>query len=348
MNIRFFNIVLLLSCMSMLSCSDRGKSGIDGYFSLSDFREEIVELADVEFSPAVLDGLSASVQLLGNSVVLLSPRSGENLLTRFEFETGDKELFLSRGRGPQELLGVGDMYVTKDTLFVYDTNERKILNYLRTPADTLAYGFSIIVDDYYHRIIPTPKGDYLGSPMKDARFKIISRNGDSGEAVGSFLPVKGPREAVNSQALQTLIAFSPDGSHVCSAYQNADCIEFYDSDLNLKSRLIGPERHVPEVTVWRRGDWYGYSPKPYFKAFMGLCATEKVVFIGYVGYERKSGDPEKGLNSILTFDWDGNCKERYILPFELVGFDIDADNRLVGVTFDHEHPQLVRFPLPDE
>ena len=67
---------------------------------------------------------------------------------------------------------------------------------------------------------------------------------------GSFLSVKGPAEAVNNMALQTLVSFSPDGSHMCSAYQDADCIEFYDS-FRLTQRLIGPEMHIPEVKKWQ-------------------------------------------------------------------------------------------------
>ena len=342
--IRKLFLILIVSILFLPGCRDEVE--ISGYFSFSDFETRKVCLDDIEYSPAMLDTWSSSLQLSGNSVFILSPRSADKLVTRFDFETGDKQMLVPRGRGPGELLGIRGIFVMDETLFVIDNNERKIISYVCSPSDSLVYDSSLSLDTYYHRVVPIPGGGYLGSPMTDGRFCLISPEGKSGEPFGSFMPVKGPREAVNSMALQTLVAFSPDGSHMCSAYQDADCIEFYDRDLNLTRRLIGPERRIPEVKKWEGNEGYGYTTTPMYKEYMGICGKEDGVYVGYVGYERKKGDPDRGLNSILFFDWEGNCKIRYLLPFELDAFDIDADNRLVGVTFDYEHPQLVRFPLP--
>ena len=319
---------------------------VEEYFSLPDFDEKIIAPEVVEFSPAVLDRYSSSLQVIGSSVFILSPRSADKLVTCFDFETGDKEMFVSRGRGPQEILGIDDLCVTDDAFYIYDTNERKILRYARSVGNSLLFDSTLVLENYYLHVIPTPDGRFLGLPMNNGRFSFISSDGDYMESRGSFLPVKGPRKAVNNRSLQTLVAFSPDGQHMCSAYKDADCIEFYDHDLNLTRRLMGPEGRIPEVVEVNRAGLHAYASTPNYKEFMGICAMEEGVYVGYVGYERKKGDPDRGLNSILFFDWEGNCKIRYLLPFELDAFDIDADNRLVGVTFDYEHPQLVRFPLP--
>ena len=341
---RDYSLLSVVLLLFLYSCRNEG--GIDDFFSFSDFETRSVSLDDVEYSPSVLDRFSSSLQLMGNSVFILSPRSADKLVTRFDFETGEKETLVPRGRGPGEVLGVGDLCVENNDLIIYDTNERKLLKFVLSTDGSPHYDSSLLLSIFYHRIIPIPRSGYLGLPMTDGRFCLIDSDGKPKESFGSFLPVKGSCEALNNMALQTLVAFSPDGNHMCSAYQNADCIEFYDS-FRLTQRLIGPERRIPGVTKWQEGDRYGYTFSPMYKEYMGICGKEEGVYVGYVGYERKKGDPDRCINSILFFDWEGNPKVRYLLPFELDAFDIDSCNRVTGVTFDHEHPQLVRFKLPD-
>ena len=343
---RFVFSVAVLLPLSIVVCSGRKDKGVS--FSFSDFETRTIKIDQVKFSPIVLDAISSTVKKLDKSVLILAPRSSDYLVLQCDFETGTTKKLVHRGRGPRELLGVAEVHVSDDAVYFYDVNSRKVLQYYRFPGDSLSFHSEISLEDNFVRILPDSRGGFLGFPMNKGRFSSISSRGITERTFGSFPPIKGPKEAVNNSALASHAVFSPDGSTMCSVFRRMDCIEFYNKNYSLIKRLYGPEHRIPEVSVKRVSVGVMYVASPLYFSFSGACAAGGGVIMGYIGDEMKSpDDPERGIKTLLSFDWAGNCKVRYNLPFELVNFDVDSENWVTGVTLDYEHPQIVRFPLPD-
>lgn len=140
--------------------------------------------------------------------------------------------------------------------------------------------------------------------------------------------------------VQSMVAASPDGKHICSAYQDIDCIEIYTDDFNSLIRLNGPDRITQKLTVTETPIGPSASLKPSNNTFNSLSASEKGFIVGYIG-KTPQEDNSTLIQDLLYFDWSGKCLKCFHLPEGVVYLDIDWENgRMFGVTGGDE-PKLV-------
>ncbi len=335
-------LTLIILPLVLFGCK---RNDTDQRFSLSDFEQIKIETNQIETIDIPIIYHSSFIRYCTpSSFVISSPRGDDNLLVHYDMEAGKMTRFVSRGRGPEELLGVSDIHVNHDTLYVYSIMDKKELLYDLSKGN-LTYCKEVQLDNDYMRIVHTPEGGYLGLPYQGGRLSVLSSNGKVQEYAGSFPIIDGTKEAINNMALQSLIEYSPNGQHLCSVYQSIDCIEIYDESLELSVRLFGPEDKLPSLKAVETRGGMMFTQSPQQNIFYGLHVNERNIIVGYIGQVFSNrNDINQGINSLLCFNWKGQCKQRYVLPFELVCFDIDHNGYVIGLT-NEESPRVIRFPL---
>lgn len=109
--------------------------------------------------------------------------------------------------------------------------------------------------------------------------------------------------------------------------------EFVEDSLSIRKQAIA----VPAERL--------FTQSPQQNIFYGLHVNKRNIIVGYIGQVFSNrNDINQGINSLLCFNWKGQCKQRYVLPFELVCFDIDHNGYVIGLT-NEESPRVIRFPL---
>ena len=81
--------------------------------------------------------------------------------------------------------------------------------------------------------------------------------------------------------------------------------------------------------------------------FFGISACNDGFALGFAGRELKDReDYNKGPESILLFDWEGNPTKMLKLAVEIVDFTIDYNSMTLYALVDDSEPMVVKYPLP--
>jgi len=333
--------VFLLGLFSCTIFSAATKTSEELVFSLKDF--ELVTISEFTELPADV-WTSGRVKYVGDDIVLTVEKAAQEMIVSHNLKTGKNQRFLSRGRGPGECLFVRDIIVYGDSIYVSSINDGKILTFYKNAKKKIEYAHEESFDPYCVRAIPLPTGGILCLPLTGERFLRIYK--DKVEELGSFLKIKGDQNALNNSAVQSMTAASPNGRFVCSVYQDIDCIEVYSNDFTRVLRLLGPEKSTPKVRVKENPFGVAFTLEPSKLVYSSLSVSDKGFVVGYIGQLFKNSDEvSRNIKELLYFDWDGRCRTRFLLPEEVVYFDVDWDGgRMIGVT-GGDVPRLVTAKL---
>lgn len=310
-------------------------------FSLDDFQRIDVPAFEVLPVEILKPG---KIKCLGGNRVLTVEKYAQEMVVFRDFKTGKTHKFVSKGRGPRECLNIRDITTYGDSVYFSSIDDRKILVFHLDAKKGIVYSHEYNYDPWCIRAIPLPSGGILCLPMIDGRFiRII---GGKTENLGSFPPLKGAKVALNNISVQSMIAATSDGVHLCSAYQTIDCIEIYSNDFKSMLRLEGPAKYVAKVKVSETPAGTSFSIEPTINTFNALSVSDKGFIVGYIGQLFKEGDEvPRNIGDLLYFDWEGNCLKRFHLPEEVVYLDIDwEEGRMIGVT-GGDVPKLVSSKL---
>ncbi|MCR5277187.1 MAG: TolB-like 6-bladed beta-propeller domain-containing protein [Bacteroidales bacterium] len=280
--------------------------------------------------------------------VIVADRVLPSQQSLFNLRTGETRHFLNLGRGPGECLDISNQTVQDGKLYIYSPSSRKVI--VLQPSSEPDQDFSLVEEIEINvpcvRVIPTKNGAYLGTPLVDGRFYLFDKAGQPIDTLGSFPVLDGDAVAINNNAFQSQVAFSPDGKYLCSAYHAMDFVEIYSDNFKKIKRLWGPDQFLPRAVREIRDGYILDYRDPQKQVYYMISTSNKGFLVGYVGHLYKDrNDPSRGTKELHYFDWNGNFLARYILPQEVAFFDVDWENgRMCGVTFEAE-PKLVLAEL---
>ena len=153
-------------------------------------------------------------------------------------------------------------------------------------------------------------------------------------------------EEMNAFAFNGKLINRNDGKRIVIPNELTDRIEIYDGQGDLIRLVRGPDHFDPDVVKISKGNMISYNPgEKYRYAYLYPVAKEGGFWAIYYGasYEECMAlDAENRFTSILSFDWDGNPLDKYIIPADVRFFGVDESRGLIyGIIMTEEGEQKI-------
>ncbi len=347
-------------CVSMLivsSCDTTGsKKGARSY-DLSSF--DAVDLSAIEpervSPPEMILGMPFEICMVSDSILAFKDiRIGNRQLWLLNVNNGKSAQTLYYGNGPKECLGVSNIWKDNGYLFAGGFYDRKVLKIGINP-DSLTSDIECIAEipDDFLRVITLSDSCLLYAPISipDVRYLLARMDGSVIDTVGIFNLKDRVEEGLRpaNHMFQMQMAFSPDKRYMVAPNIDWPMIEIYTTvSFNETIVLEGPvktdSRIIERVSA---SGMIGYPQKPGWSMFRGLTSCNDGFVVGFVGRELKNiEDYNKGPESLLLFDWEGNPTKKIDFGREIVDFTIDFKSMTLYALVNDPEPMVVKYALP--
>lgn len=345
---------IALGLASILAgCNSGQQETASRTFTLEDFTPiDLAESAEIITTDPDIVGIVKEVRVVNDSIIALSQIQSDVNVVLYNLNSGNYQVANRRGAGPLELTNVGSLSVDGNgNLIMAGVFDRKIISARWNPdGDNAFTELKSSPDDDCLRAVAGQGDSFiaLSSPLHHKRMIIFESDGQPVDSLGSFPSVTLPDSVMPTNFMfQADLACSPKAGKVAVSTMSWNEISICDLNGNSDEIIIkGPV--FPELKIVSYGGsmGIGYSPSPLWFMFFGACASEDSFAVGFIGVEARTEiDFNRGINSILEFDWEGNPQRRFILPMEATAFDIDYSNNILYTIENLPDPTLVRYNL---
>jgi len=249
--------------------------------------------------------------------------------------------FLSKGRGPNDALGVRYLSFFNDDryfllndhlankVFVYDSDKLDHPNHIQPD-------YVISLDESLDDILFFSENTFLGKSdvmtnekYANSRIKIFGYDGNVLKTFGDY---PASEQVIIDQALNFAFDFrpvlEPAGNRIALFYKLTDLIELYDRDGQLIKRAHGPDQFFPAVTVKERfgREQAAGIPEETRQAYFGPLAVEDQIWVKYSGNLSRDYDT---FFHLMVFNWDLNPMGHYVVPHSILAFDVNTQKRII-------------------
>lgn len=263
--------------------------------------------------------------------------------------------FAPKGNGPQEVLQAMDIHVvSKDSIFLFDTNKREITLWRFSPADStvsLKESYSMRDEMIYSSNCTWETDSSFFFTDKSGANRIVkcNKSGEVVESIGSIPTIQNAeeKEVVLAQAWNSYISYHPSRQILVVATQLGDVLEVYH--LRDKSRyvLYGPYKEPIYDTFQNR-----YAIPTGIMGYSDVQVTDRYIYAVFHGrsFEDIIKDPRgtpDGGQFIHIYSHTGVPVCRLILDHFIYGIDVDEENGVIWATDVNSDEQIVRYSIPD-
>jgi hypothetical protein len=357
--ITYRTVFVSLLIAFVYSCSGKVQ---DDYISI-ELNEEILEQAvaleeDSVWYPAE-DIYAEQFYVYADSILIVNnKKNAGNFIDLYDINSHQiiTKLF-PYGEGPEELLYAETSFdgcsvrvmdyinrklhyvnmdkAMKDSTYKPESNQLS-LNYIITSAP-IAYGDSIVYVNPFHYTNKREKINQLPP-------RLFSTQCNSAEPE---MPINFKYMTVNVG--QGILGDNANHTKIFFASYDESVIEFYDSNLKLRKKVLGPVSLSEARLSVRNYDGSKYhvcykgSIQP--EAYTGYtCSNDKLYFV-YTGKEISIDDQNKSQSYILCFDWEGNIIKSYKAPVGILSLSpSNGDDVFYATILNNEgNPKLVKF-----
>ena len=265
-----------------------------------------------------------------------------------------------RGRGPRELLSVGNVYSSSDGnyFWCYDITSRV---WMRCDYAALAEDLSFAPDRKIEFrkgafVINEPQwvGDslFVFSDLKKYKERfIMCRSTDMSDVQpvynGNMKFKPEFPDAVLSDIFSTRMSVKPDRSKIALAGRYVDVIEIYDTLGNGLGLLKGPEKSLSVKFDKKRSaaeNLFLKSPETK-RAYLQIKSTDRYIYLLYSGKEKQDESNYSSGNLFYVLDWQGQPVARYDLENPVLDFAVDEKNGILYGIQDIPIPRIVSFSM---
>ncbi len=346
-------ITILLLALCAASCGRQAADVAPRTFTLDSF--ETVALSAGAGKTYGSDGLFLGdphiIRVHPDGYLVVLDVSNTDQLTIIDLATGRIQTSVKHGRGPNETISVRDITVRDGDIWLSGLSDQKILRLVHDRQQRSFTPETVCrTADQFLRAVPFTEERILtlASASSDNRFHLLGRDGITRDTVGVF-PVSGhiaETAKPNNAVYQSDISVAPDGRHTAVACRSLEYIDIYDADMNLQTRLQGPQGIDPAVKVIGTEAGYRFVQDPLWFVFNDVVADNDGFAVGYIGISPKTdADFDAGINTILTFDWKGRPQNAYKLESDIVSFDIDRRNNKMYCLANTPEPVILVYDL---
>ncbi len=299
-------------------------------------------------------GMPFEICMVSDSILAFKDiRIGNRQLWLLNVNNGKSAQTLYYGNGPKECLGVSNIWTDNGYLFAGGFQDHKILKIGINP-DSLVTDIECIAElpEYFLSAITLSNNRLLYAPIStpDIRYLIARLDGTVTDTVGKFLSKDRLEEGITPEnsMFQMQIAVSPNKRHIVASNLSWPLTEIYTASFNKTIALDGPIKIDSKIKeeVSASGT-IGYPQRPIWSMFRGLVACNDGFALGFIGIEpKKREEYNKGPESVLIFDWEGNPTKKIDFGREIVDFTIDFKSMTVYALVNDPEPMVVKYPLP--
>ena len=270
--------------------------------------------------------INPSAMLVSEEILFFNQYSikGDSILAFYDTSTGDFRYILGIGRGPNEILGISDLWITEDTLCVVSRNElfgyKISINSLRTGRICLSkMELSSSIVNYMINTVGFNQfiaGNSILASDSEYQFYLY----EDTVHVASFgeYPADIPGNSRDkSFALQGPMAFNGSGRTMVHATLFGERLLFYDFSDKKITLNRGYEWSKPLYTPRSTDvDFYVEFEKDTPIGVPWISTDGELFYIPYVG--KKIGDRDFSCNRVMVFSEKGEplklmCLDRSIL-----------------------------------
>lgn len=341
-----FLTLLLISIVLLSSCQ---KQELDDTLLRFDFDSfEMVDLTNSKFEIISNgNGMSnpSNIRIVNDSIIVIrDTKSRPNNLWSLNIRTGNIVPFLLYGKSTNEAVDITNIWADSGSVYCYDTSGK----ILRTDLNWNDNGFTtekiaqVSVNAY--RAINIDDNHYM-TMTYEGRYKIVDKQDSIISEFGVF-PIK--NEIANNSVCQIDVETSPDQQLIVCANRQWPQIELYRRDGSLQMLLSGPSEIEAEI---KRVDFsettYAMVQSPGYSCYHCISSNKNDFFVGYIGKKNKENpDFNKGVNTILSFAWDGQPKCLYKFGHYIKHFDYDDSNGVLYCLIEcDDRYQVAKYKL---
>jgi WD40 repeat protein len=331
-NSGIFAVLAFLTVLVL--CSFRYKPDDSDSFNEKDFAEKI----DLKGSILQFDDLimkPTGIHVIDNLLIVPNSRT-EYIFDVFDLNTNKKiNACIGAGQGPGEMLSPKIVNLTKDSIWIYDTQRWFLYNYAMKDFISKSRPESVSERKFghYSRITILSDNKIVASPSTNTgkKFDYYDLNAKLLYSKGEYPEEKLPD--MNNIMVYRFDYTAGANSRIFVSYGYIDLIEIYDASTgNLIKRRQGPNNHKPPALKHLPGGEFTVvvtdKSSTYLCYPLSPLSAGDEAFVLYFGVLAEK-QQDTGCTRILVFDFEGNPLRIYNLDIPVSFFTVDADKRII-------------------
>lgn len=303
-----------------------------------------------------IDSLLRPTRLLVcDSTLITVDKYSDNFVQVYNKHTGAKICEnVPRGMGPNELLYCWSLQVCNDKVWAFDMQMASVQVYDKekflstsgvSPLKQIKltdYTPTNVLSTHNDNLVTTSLVDKTNlMTLHDAEGRKQERNTVAFPQIGADSP-----SDIQNRLFERRLCYDEATNRIVVFYQYTDLIEIYDSEMNLQSRIQGPDNILPSLQEKTTDGVKTVSIVPSETKFTYLCGatTGKKIYMLYCGELPESGKYLQ--DKILVFDYKGNPVERFTLQYPCYAFCVDEAEGVLYALSELPDAVVVKYKLP--
>ena len=339
-NIFFFLLILFTCCV-------RNEVENAKHIFLKDF-DSLIELKG-EILPT--ETLWKPVRIFfSDSVFLVVDNSyGDNFVLIYDRELNQIAEQVPKGIGPNESLVCWNIQIIAGNIWAFDPQTNQMKAYLKDDFLTKSHIIpqSIVTFKEQHLTMALlSNNNFVGNNItqKDHVLNLYEHDGVKNMSKYAHYPKLAADDnktiIEKNRLFENRVIYSEKHKKIVVLYIYTDLLEIYDEELNLISRIHGPDQFIPALTS------DGSPTKETRLAYNIGCITSDEIWALYNGdfYSNVvSPSSIKYPHKMLVFDFLGKPLRSYNLEYPLHSFCIDEENRIIYGLSELEEYSIVKY-----
>jgi hypothetical protein len=317
-----------------LSCNRKQEKSVNEF-------DKTIELsvADSLFSDKDLPMGTISSMKSWNDVLITCHHTDDYRYSFIDRETGK---LITRwgqiGNAPNEFIDFGSEFFVQDSLLVFQSSMKKLINYVSIPA-ILRSEKDVLVktEDYPYtadfrplRIAPIGNKKVATGLFKQGILGVLDENNN---IIGTYSDYPFPCEVeglYRGTAYQLIMSCNAYRQRLLVTVSHSDVFEIYGLDTNGLNRVyVDNFNQVPVVQM--QDGRLSMDDSKTIAGIMELFNTDDLIYLGYSHLSLKEAAlSDYTFDEILCFDWDGNKVKKYKIPFSISTFCVIDDSVYVA------------------
>jgi len=313
------------------------------FFSYKDFGNPI-ELKG-EILPA--ETLWKPVRIFfSDSVFLVVDNSyGDYFVLIYDRELNQIAEQVPKGIGPNESIICWNLQITAGDIWAFDPQTNKMKAYRKgdflTKSHLVPHN-TVTFKEQHIAMALLSNTNFVGyGGTIDHVLNLYDTNGKKIiNKYASYPKLSAGKNKTNMEKIllfENRIFYSEKHKKIVVLYIYTDLIDIYDEDLNLLSRIHGPDRFFPALTS------DGSPTRETRRAYNIGHLTSDEIWVLYDGEYYPAQPPDIYPNKMFIFDFSGKPLRFYNLEYPLHSFCIDEENRVIYGLAELEDYSIVKY-----
>ncbi|BDD10502.1 hypothetical protein FUAX_29340 [Fulvitalea axinellae] len=310
-------------------------------------------------------GIITGMCLADSTLFMLNSKHGREGRSLYNYYLGSDSLslgYVTRGRGPGEVLGANSICLAGGKLWMFDITLEKFLVSRESVIDAMPDKAGMFAEvrlekdrNVYALVAVLNDSAFVSSANLTSPFKVTKVNMGATPTVSHFGEYHGEVDSSYvgglKKAFNALPFAHPSGEKLVLAYTNTDVIEIYDTQKERRLVAIhGPDNITLDFEQKQKfARAFIRDDKDDIRTFEGGAVTEEYIYLIYSGKPlRYMSNGRRLLNlggkSILVYDWEGNPVKKFLLDKQVVSISVSQNDEML-YAFDVNEGCLVKADI---